>query len=79
MTYRPFAIKLLHDGNVYEGKVTPYNDLTRKNEYPVEYNVILNGIFRGVFTKKAERWESTSLTDCGLVKAIGNYITDWYS
>jgi hypothetical protein len=78
MKYKPFAVKLQHDGNVYEGKVVPFNDHPVQKTYPRQYMVTLNGKFRGVFTHTNHSWESTSLYDEGLVSAIGKCIIDWY-
>lgn len=76
--YRPFSINLVHDGNVYEGKVTPLNQAAKTGALPKEFHITLNGTFRGIFSQPGRGWESTSLEDKGLVDAVGNCILSWY-
>ena len=78
LKYLAFTIVIEHEGNEYIGKITPITLAKKSDNIPSEFSVILNGIFRGIFTFELNRWQSTSLDDDLLVSAIGQYILNYY-
>ena len=76
--YRPFSIKLEHGGNEYQGKIPPILQHNKQGQLPSEFSVVLNGIFRGIFTVEQKRWQSTSLDHELLVAEIGKHIHSYY-
>ena len=77
--YRAFTITIEHGGNEYNGKITPITRSNQSDNIPLEFSVILNGIFRGIFTLELNKWQSTSLEDDFLVDAIGQHILNYYN
>ncbi|MCY7420393.1 MAG: hypothetical protein LH478_01435, partial [Chitinophagaceae bacterium] len=76
--YRAFTMTIQHGGNEYIGKITPIARANQSDNIPSEFSVILNGIFRGIFTLEHSKWQSTSLEDDFLVNAIGHKIMSYY-
>ena len=76
--YRPFTIKLEHGGNEYQGKITPILRYNKQGQLPSEFSVVLNGMFRGIFTVEQKRWQSTSFDHELLVAEIGKHILSYY-
>ena len=76
--YRPFSLKLNHGGNEYQGNITPITQPNNQGRLPSEFSVVLNGIFRGIFTFEQQRWQSTSLDDEMFVAKIGKHILNYY-
>lgn len=76
--YRPFTIKLEHVGNEYQGKITPILSYNKQGQLPSKFSVVLNGVFRGIFTVEQQRWQSTSLDDELLVAEMVKHILSYY-
>jgi hypothetical protein len=72
-----FDIAFRHDGKNYVGWVTPSEKLNEEGR-PRSFHVVLNDVFFGTLSFYAEKWESDTQREDGLVQATGLQIAKAY-
>ena len=76
-TFLPFRIWLEHNGQTYQGTISPFNG--RRNGYPYFFRVYLNNTYMGDVSIQQGYWEHfNDAAEISLVEKICNYIEAYY-